>query len=131
MKKKSCAERNGKLFGSKEWTKVLRVDFTIVATSLFRVDVPSSSESVGLLTEFSGTEANSHIELTKVLRPPGLTAGEHLRGGKIFQVLVVSNNIDRGSGTFKVMAPDAESFENREKLFVVNVVVQFRSCKSS
>jgi hypothetical protein len=102
----------GKLFGGKDQTKVMRIDLGVVVTSLFRVDVPSSSESIRLHPEFSRLKADSHIELAKVLGPACLAAGEDLGGSKIFQVLVVGDNIDQSGGTFKIVSPDSEGFKN-------------------
>jgi hypothetical protein len=41
----------------------MRVDFSIVAIPLFRIDVPASSKRVGFRSEFSGTEMDDHVEL--------------------------------------------------------------------
>src|SRR6266481_8275442 len=61
----------------------------------------------------------------KVFRPSCLVTCEDLGHGKILQVLVVSNDINWGTGTFRIMSPLGESFKYREELFVVNMVVAF------
>ena len=52
--------------------------------------------------------------------------GEELYGGKVLKILVVGNDIDWNIGTFEIISPDMESFENGEKFFVMDIVVQFR-----
>jgi hypothetical protein len=49
---------------------------------------------------------------------------EELGGSEILQVLVVSDDQDSVCCTFEVCAPSTDSVENREKLLVVDVVVQ-------
>jgi hypothetical protein len=39
---------------------------------------------------------------------------------------MVSNNINRSSGTFKIMTPNSEGFEDSQEFFVMHIVVQFR-----
>jgi hypothetical protein len=38
---------------------------------------------------------------------------------------MVSNNINQSSGTFKIMTPNLEGFEDSQEFFVVHIVVQF------
>ena len=58
-----------------------------------------------------------------------MAAIENLCGHKIFQVLVVSDNVDRGAGTIEVMAPYAERFKNGEEFLVMDVVVELCGVK--
>ena len=56
-------EGSNELFLGKDWTTVLRVYSTVGFISLFKVDVPSSSQSIGFSTEFTRLELNDQIEL--------------------------------------------------------------------
>ena len=55
-----------------------------------------------------------------------LVSSQYLRGGKVFQVFVVSDNIDQSRRAFKVVASDVECFENSQKFLIVGVVVQLQ-----
>jgi hypothetical protein len=105
----------------------MRIYAGIVAISLFWVDVPTSSERVGFRSKFSGSESDHHVELREVFGPSNLAMGQELRRHEIFQALVVGNNVDRRSRTFKVMSPYVEGLKDREEFLVVDVVVEFRS----
>ena len=48
----------------------------IIASPLFRVDIPSSSKSVGFGPEASGMEADDEVELAEELGPSDLVVGE-------------------------------------------------------
>jgi len=63
--------------------KVLWINMGVATIPLFGVDVPSSSESVRLGTEFSRAEMNDKVELREELGPPGLPVGEDFRGREI------------------------------------------------
>ena len=69
-------------------------------------------KGVWLLTELPGLKTNYHVEHRKVLRPLRLTTREQLRGGKILEVFVISDNVDCMDGGLKVMSPCFESFED-------------------
>jgi len=71
------------LFLSEYWPEILWINTGIATIPLFGVDVPSSSESVWLGTEFSGAETNDKVELREELGPPGLPVGEDFRGREI------------------------------------------------
>ena len=49
---------------------------SIITSSLFRVDIPSSSKSVRFGTEMSRTESDDEVELTEEFGPLDLVAGE-------------------------------------------------------
>ena len=82
------------MFGGKYRSKVVRIDGGVIASPLFRVDIPSSSQRVWLGTETSGMEVDDEVELGQVLRPPYLASSEQFCCGKIFQVFVVGNDVD-------------------------------------
>ena len=52
------------------------------------------------------------MKLGEEFRPMRLASSQHLRGGKVFQVFVVGDNIDQSRGAFKIVTPDAENFED-------------------
>ena len=56
-------EGSNELFFSKDWMTVLQVYSTIGFISLFKVDVPSSSQCVRFSTKFTGSEPNEQIKL--------------------------------------------------------------------
>jgi len=70
-------KRVRELFLSEHQPKILGVNLGIATIPLFGVDVPSSSESVRLGTEFSGMETNDKIKLGEKFRPLGLPAGQY------------------------------------------------------
>ena len=38
---------------------------------------------------------------------------------------MVGNNVDRGTGAFKVVTPSSEGLEDGQQFFVVHVVIEF------
>ena len=44
---------------------------------------------------------------------------------------MISNNINRNTGAFKEVAPDAEGLKNSQEFFVMRVVVEFGSGKGA
>ena len=59
-----------KLFLSKDRFEVVRVDYGIASIPLFRIDVPSSSQSVQFGVEMTRAEPDNKIELEEILRLP-------------------------------------------------------------
>ena len=51
------------LFVSKNWMEIMWVYGGIVAASLLRVDVPSSSQSIGFGSELARAETDDEVEL--------------------------------------------------------------------
>ena len=51
---------------------------------------------------------DSQVELRKVFRPSSLTLGKLLSSGKVFKVLIVSENIDGKGRSLKVVMPNHE-----------------------
>ena len=128
---RSSSEGRGELLFGKDRTTVLRIYSTVGVISLFGVDVPSSSQCVGFRTKPTGSEPNSQIELSKVFGPSRLSASEEFRSREILQVLVVGNDVDRGTGAFEIVTPSSEGFEDGQQLFVVHVIIEFGVCESS
>ena len=120
------SEGFGKLFRREDWPEIVRIHGSVAAFPLLRVDVPSSSKSVGFGSEFSGAESDYQIEGGKEFRPPGLPSGQGPGGSEIFEVLMVGEHLYRDCGSLKVMSPDRESFEYCKEFLIVCVVVQLR-----
>ena len=59
-------------------------------------------------------EADNEVELGEILRPVGLMAGKDLGCGKVFQVLMIHDQVNRSTGTFKEVSPDTESLKDCE-----------------
>jgi len=59
-------------------------------------------------------ETDNEVELGEVFRPPHLAAVQELGRGKIFEILVISDDIDGCRGTLKVVTPDSEGFIDSE-----------------
>ena len=119
-----------KLFLSKDRFEVVRVDCGIASIPPFRIDVPSSSESIWFCAETTRTEPDDKIELGKVLGPPRLPPGQYLGSRKILKVLMIHNNIDRIGQTFQIVLPNLESFEDSKQFLVICVIVQLHYSKS-
>jgi len=60
---------------SEDGLEVVRVDCGVASILPFRVDVPSSSESIWFGAEMTRAEPNDKIELGEVLGPPHLPLG--------------------------------------------------------
>ena len=102
----------------------MRVDDSrIVASSLFRIDVPSSCQSIRFGVESTRMEVDNEVELRKVFGPLDLVVSEEFGCGKIFKVFVISDNVYCFGGSFEVVVPGLESFENCKQFFVVDVIV--------
>src|SRR5882672_7695963 len=101
------------LLGSEYRAVVLWIDSGIVAIPLFKVDVPSSSQCVGFSAEFSGSKPNDQVERGKVFRPSCLPTCENFGHGKILQIPVISDHVDRECRAFEIMSPSFESFKDR------------------
>jgi hypothetical protein len=125
----SRSERCRKLIGAENGTEILRINVGVPLIPLFWVDVPSSSKRVRLSAQATGTEADEHVESAEIFRPTDLSPGKNLRFRKVFEVLMVRNDVDAQRRTFEVVAPVDEHIVNRKKLLVVDVVVEFRRVK--
>ena len=86
--------RGHKLFLSKDWFEVVRVDYSIASIPFFRVDIPLSSKSIQFGTKIIRMEPDNKVELRKVLGPPCLPLGQYLSSRKVLKVFVIHNNID-------------------------------------
>ena len=75
-------------------------------------------------------EADYHVKLGEI-RPPCLLSHEKLHCSEVFQILVISDNIDQGCRSLKVVSPVLECFLNCQQLFVMNIIVQLSTGKGS
>jgi len=94
-KKNSGSYRGCKLFLSEDELEVVRVDCGVASIPPFRIDIPSSSESIQFCAETTRTEPDDEVELRKVLGPLCLPPGQYLGSKKILKVLMIHNNVDR------------------------------------
>ena len=73
MKKKekedSSSYEGHKLFLSEDGFEVVRVGCSIASIPPFRIDIPSSSESIQFDAKTTRVEPDDKVELEKVLRP--------------------------------------------------------------
>ena len=111
-KKDSSLYKGCKLFLSKDRLEVMKVDYGIASIPLFRVDVPSFSESIQFGAKTIWAEPDDKVELGKILRPLDLSPGQYLGSRKILKVLMIRNNIDGISWTFQIVLPNLESFKD-------------------
>jgi len=74
-KKDSGSYRGCKLFLSEDGLEVVRVDCGVASIPLFRIDIPSSSESIQFSAETTRVEPDDKVELGEVLRPLRLPLG--------------------------------------------------------
>ena len=104
--------RDCKLFLSKDRLEVVRVDCGIASIPPFRIDVPSSSESIWFGAEITRAESDDKIELEEVLKLLHLPPGQYLGSRKTLKVLMIFNNVDRIGQTFQVVSSNLESFKD-------------------
>jgi len=123
-KKDSSSYRGCKLFLSEDGLEVVRVDCGIASIPLFRIDIPSSSESIWFSAEMTRTEPDNKVELGEVLRPLHLPPGQYLGSRKILKVLMIHNNVNGIGWTFQIVLPNLESFKDGKQFLVMCVVVQ-------
>jgi len=74
-KKDGSSYRGYKLFLSEDRFEVVRVDCSVASILSFRINIPSSSESIQFCAEMTRVEPDDKIELREVLRPLRLSPG--------------------------------------------------------
>src|SRR3981189_1910608 len=97
----------------------------VVVVVLSATMVGSTREGVGLAHAGSGLVLQREIEAGEVERPSGLPAIELLRDSKVFEVLVVCEDLNWMASPFKVVAPFFETSDYRQHLNVVDLIVAF------
>jgi len=115
---------------SEDGLEVVKVDCSIASIPPFRIDIPSSSESIQFGAKMTRTESDDKIELGEILGPPHLPPGQYLGSRKIVKVLMICNNIDGIGQTFQIVLPNFESFKDSKQFLVMYVVVQLCHSKS-
>ena len=104
--------RGCKLFLSEDGLEVMRVDCGIASIPPFRIDVPSSSESIWFCAKMARVESDNKVELGEVLGPLCLPSGQYLSSRKILKVLMIHNNVNGVGWTFQIVPPNLESFKD-------------------
>ena len=122
--------RGCKLFLSEDRFEVVRVDCSVASISLFKIDIPLSSESIQFSAETTRVEPDDKVELGEVLGPPCLPLGQYLSSRKILKVLIICNNVDRIGQTFQIVLPNFESFKDGKQFLVMCIIVQLCHSKS-
>ncbi len=116
-------EEHSQLFLTENRLKILQINSGIVATSLFKIHIPTADKCIGFGTELPRSEADNEVELGKEFRPPHLAAVQKLGCGEIFEIFVVGDDVNGSHGTFEVVTPNAERFVDSKELLVMNVIV--------
>ena len=119
------------MFLSEDGFEVVRVDCGVASISPFRIDVPSSSESIQFCAKTTRTEPDNKIELGKVLGLLRLPPGQYLGSRKILKVLMIHNNVDGVGRTFQIVPPNLESFKDGKQFLVMCVIVQLHCSESA
>ena len=118
------------MFLSEDGLKVVRVDYSIASIPPFRINIPSSSESIWFGAKMTWTESNDKVKLGEILGPPHLPSGQYLGSRKILKVLMICNNVNRIGWTFQIVSPNLESFKDSKQFLVICIVVQLCHSKS-
>ena len=129
-KKDSSSYGGCKLFLSEDGLEVVRVDCGVASIPLFRIDVPSSSESIQFCAEMTRVEPDDKVELGEILGPPCLPPGQYLGSRKILKVLMIHNNVNGIGWTFQIVLSNLEGFKHGKQFLIMCVVVQLHHSKS-
>ena len=103
---------------------------SVVLISLFGVDILVSSEGIRLGSEVSRAEMNNKVKLGEELQPAGLPPSQEFGSCKVFQVLVVGDDVNWSCEAFKIVAPGPKSLVDSEELLVMGVIVELQSRQS-
>ena len=68
----------------------------VIASPLFRIDVPLSSKHIGFGSETSGMEMDDEVELAEKFIPSDLSAGEQFSSRKVLKIFMVCNHVNWG-----------------------------------
>ena len=83
-----------KLFLSKNWFEVVKIDCDMANILPFRVDILLSSKSIWFSAKTTRMEPDNKIKLREILELLYLSLSQHLSSRKILKVLMIHNNID-------------------------------------
>ena len=100
------------MFLSEDGLEVVRVDCGIASIPPFRIDAPSSSESIQFGAKITRAKPDDKIKLEEVLGPLCLPLGQHLGSRKILKVFIIHYNVNRIDWTFQIVLPNLESFKD-------------------
>jgi len=103
--------------------EVVKVNCGIASIPSFRIDIPSSSESIRFGAKTIRVEPDNKVELGEVLGPPCLPLDQYFGSRKILKVLMIYNNIDGIGWTFQIVPPNLESFEDGKQFLVMCIIV--------
>jgi len=109
----------------------MRVDYSVASIPPFRIDIPSSSESICFGAEMTRAEPDDKVELGEVLGLPYLSPGQYLGSKKILKVLMIHNNIDGIDQTFQIVLPNLEGFKDGKQFLVMYVIIQLCYSKNT
>ena len=118
------------MFLGEDRLEVVRVDCGVASIPLFRIDVPSSSESIQFCAETTRVEPDDKVELEEILGPPCLPPGQYLGSRKILKIFMICNNVDGIGRTFQIVLPNLESFKDGKQFLIMYVVIQLHYSKS-
>ena len=119
------------MFLSEDGLEVMRVDCGVASIPLFRIDIPSSSESIWFCAEMTKVEPDDKVELREVLGPPCLPLGQYLISREILKILIIYNNVDGIGWTFQIVSPNLEGFKNSKQFLVMCVIIQLYRSESA
>jgi len=108
---------------SEDKFEVVRVNCSIASIPLFRIDIPSSSESIWFGAKITKAKSDDKIELGEVLGPLHLPMGQNLGSKKILKVFMICNNVNGIGWTFQIVSPNFKSFKNGKQFLVICVIV--------
>ena len=92
--KDSSLYKDYKLFLSKDWFEVVKVDCSIASISLFRIDILLSSKNIQFSAKITRMKSNDKVELRKLFKLIHLPLDQHLSSRKILKVFIICNNIN-------------------------------------
>jgi len=116
---------------SEDGLEVVRVDCGIASIPPFRIDVPSSSESIWFSAKMTRVEPDDKVKLGEVLGPTHLLLGQYLDSRKILKILMIHNNIDEIGQTFQIVSPNLESIKNSKQFLIIYIVIQLCHSESA
>ena len=119
------------MFLSEDRLEVVRVDCGIASIAPFRIDIPSSSDSIQFCAETTRAEPDDKVELGEVLGPLHLPLSQYLGSRKILKILMICNNIDGIGWTFQIVPPNLEGFKDGKQFLIMCVVIQLRYSESA
>ena len=119
------------MFLSEDGLEVVRVDCGIASIPPFRIDIPSSSESIQFGAQITRAELDDKVELGEILGLLCLPLDQYLGSRKILKVLMICNNVNGIGWTFQIMSPNLKSSEDGKQFLVICVIIQLYHSESA